>query len=121
MHHLPQVEELFAAKADSKIFPRWNYPMCYLQLPLDKKSQEYVTINTHRGPSCYTRLLFGVSLVPPIFQSTMETLLRDLAMVIVYIDVFLVAGRSQENILPGLHLGKTQRGKIRFYESKATV
>ena len=39
---------------------------------------------------------FGVSSAPAIFQQTMEALLRDLLMVVVYIDDILVAGRSQE-------------------------
>ena len=49
-----------------------------------------------------SRLPFGVSSALAIFQRTMETLLRDLPMVVVYIDDALVAGRSQEEHLANL-------------------
>ena len=93
---LPRIEELFAAVSGGKIFSKLDLSHAYLQLQLDEPSQEYVTINTHRGLYRYTRLPFGVASAPAIFQCTMETLLRGLHMVVVYIDDILVAGRSEE-------------------------
>ena len=55
----------------------------YQKLQLEESSQEYVSINTHRGLYCYTRLPFGVTSAPAIFQRTMETLLQGLPMVCV--------------------------------------
>ena len=40
---------------------------------------------------------FGMATAPAIFQRTMETLFRDLPMVVVYIDDILVAERSHED------------------------
>ena len=102
VYPLPRIEELFTAVAGGKIFSKLDLSHAYLQLQLDEASQEYVTINTHRGLYRYTRLPFGVSSAPAIFQRTMETLLRDLPMVVVYIDDILVAGRSQEEHLVNL-------------------
>ena len=102
IYPLPRIEELFAAVAGGKIFSKLDLSHAYLQLQLEEASQELVTINTHRGLYRYTRLPFGVSSAPAIFQRTMETLLRDLPMVVVYIDDILVAGRSQEEHLANL-------------------
>ena len=38
----------------------------YSQLPLDEKSKEYVTINTHKGLFKYNRLPHGISSTPAI-------------------------------------------------------
>ena len=88
--------------AGSNIFSKLGLSHTYLQLQLDKVSQEYVTINTHFGLHDYTRLPFGVTSALAIFQHTTEALLRDLPMVVVYIDNTLVTGRSQEGHLANL-------------------
>ena len=102
VYPLPWIEELFTAVAGGKIFSKLNLSHAYLQLQLDETSQEYLTINTHRGVYRYTRLPFSVSSAPAIFQRTMETLLRDLPTVVVCIDDILVAGKSQEEHLANL-------------------
>ena len=59
----------------------------------------YVTINTHHGLYHYTCLLFGVVSVPAILRHTMETVLKGLPIIVVYIDDILVAGQTeQENL-----------------------
>ncbi len=57
---------------------------------------EYVTINTHKGLYQYSRLPFGVSSAPAIFQRTMEGILRGIPNVSVYIDDILVTGASDK-------------------------
>ena len=44
---LPRVEELFTAMAGGKVFSKLDMSQAYLQLQLDEKSAELVTINTH--------------------------------------------------------------------------
>ena len=44
---LPRVEELLAVMAGGKIFSKLDMSQAYLQLQLDEKSAELVTINTH--------------------------------------------------------------------------
>jgi hypothetical protein len=53
-------------------------------LPLDDKSKEYVTINTHKGLYRYNQLPFGVHPAPAIFQRCMQAILEDLKGVAVY-------------------------------------
>ena len=84
VYPLPRIEELFAAVSGSKVFSKLDLSHAYLQLQLDDSSQEYVTVNTHRGLYRYTRLPFGVASAPAIFQRTMETVLKGLPMVVAY-------------------------------------
>ena len=102
VYPLPRIEELFAAVSGGKVFSKLDLSHAYLQLQLDESSQEYVTINTHRGLYRYTRLPFGVASAPAIFQRTMETVLKGLPMVVAYLDDILVAGRTEQEHLTNL-------------------
>ena len=50
----------------------------YQQILLDSNSRKYVTINTHKGLYCYTRLPFGIASAPAIFQQAMDLILQGL-------------------------------------------
>ncbi len=66
----------------------------YLQI-MDDASKPYVTVNTHRGLYTYTRLPFGVSSSPAIFQWTMEGIPRGIPDVMVYLDDILLTGSTK--------------------------
>ena len=74
----------------------------YQQLVLAEDSREYVTINTHRGLFRYTRMPFGISTAPSVFQRAMESLMADIPGVAVYLDDILVTGTSVEEHLDNL-------------------
>ena len=74
----------------------------YLQLQLKELSMQYVTINTHRGLYRYTRLQFGVSSAPGIFQRAMDNLLQGMPHVMAYLDDILISGRSEQEHLGNL-------------------
>ena len=59
-------------------------------------------INTHRGLFRYTRLPYGVSSAPGLFQKAMEQLLRGIPGVAVYIDDILVTGSTEADHLRSL-------------------
>ena len=63
-----KVEDLFAAPGGGKLFSKVNLSQVYQQLPLNNESKQYVVINTHKGLFRYTRLPFGISSAPGIFN-----------------------------------------------------
>ena len=76
---------------------------------MDESSQEYLTINIH-GLYQYTRLPFGVSSAPSIFQATMDQILQGVEKTICYLDNILVMGSNEmehlktlEEVLQRLH------------------
>ena len=99
---LPRIDELLANLSGGKYFSKLDMSQAYLQLPLDKQSREYVTVNTPKGLYEYNRLPFGVSSAPSIFQRTMENLLQGIKGVSVYIDDILISGSTVEEHLQTL-------------------
>ena len=91
---LPKVENLFSILAGGTLFTKLNMSQAYLQLLVDDQSKELLTVNTHKGLFAY-RLPFGVSSAPGIFQCTMESLLKGIPNVLVYLDDILIMGPTQ--------------------------
>ena len=60
---IPNVEDMFATLAGGKKFTKLDLSQAYLQLELDKDSEEYLTVNTSLGLFRYRRLAYGVSSV----------------------------------------------------------
>ena len=88
--------------AGGKVFTKLDMSQAYLQLPLDEKSKELVTINTHKGLFQYNRLPFGVSSAPAVFQRCMESLLQGCNGVSIYLDDILVTGPTIESHMANL-------------------
>ena len=99
---IPKIDDLFAKLAGGQSFTKLDMSQAYQQLILDSESRKYTVINTHRGLFCYNLLPFGISSAPGIFQRTMESLLRGMERVVVYLDDVLVTGRTEEEHLATL-------------------
>ena len=99
---LPMIEDLFVSLTGGISFSKLDLSHAYQQLELEEELRPYVTINTHKGLFQYTRLLFGVSSAPAIFQRTMENLLQGLEHVVVYLDDILITGQTEEEHLANL-------------------
>ena len=61
-------------------------------------------MNTHKGLFRYTRLPFGISSAPGIFQRVIESVLQGIPGVAVYLDDILVAGHTEDEHLKSLNL-----------------
>ena len=73
---LPKPDNIFATLAEGKWFIDMKH--VYQQLNLAENSCRYITVNTHRGLYCYTRLPFGVASAPAQFQKIMDVVLQGL-------------------------------------------
>ena len=102
IYPLPLVEDLFTSLSGGKIFTKLDLSHAYQQIPLDDDSKQFTTINTTKGLFRFERLPFGISAAPAIFQRTMESLLRDLPRVAVYLDDIVVAGVDEADHLANL-------------------
>ena len=99
---IPRIEDLLAQLAGGKRFTKLDMSQAYQQVMLDEESKDLTVINTHRGLFRYARLPFGISSAPGIFQRIMESLLKGIPGVVVYIDDILITGKSDEQHLAAL-------------------
>ena len=102
VYPLPRIDELFAALAGGVKFTKLDLSHAYQQLVLEEESALLATINTHKGLFKYNHLPFGIATAPAHFQRVMESLLKDLPYVSIYLDDILVTGRTQAEHLRNL-------------------
>ena len=95
VYPLPTAEDLFAKLAGGKVFSKLDMLQAYQQLLLDDDSKKLLVINTPRGLFQYTRLPYGVSTAPAIFQSVMDRILQGLP-VACYLDDILIVAKTEE-------------------------
>ena len=88
-------DNLFSGLAGCKIFSKLDMCEAYALFCLDDKSKQYTVINTHRGLFQYNILGFGISASPDIFQSAMESFLRYISGVFLYLDNIHIAGTTE--------------------------
>ena len=62
---------------------------------LEEGSKKYVVINTHKGLFHHTRLPYGISSAPGIFQRVMDNLLQGIPGVVGYLDDILISAESE--------------------------
>ena len=99
---IPKVEDLFTRLRKGKAFTKLDLSQAYQQQPLEESSKKYVVFNTHKGLFQYTRLPYGISSAPGIFQRVIENVLQDIPGVATYLDDILITGSSDETHLETL-------------------
>ena len=95
VYPLPTAEDLFAKLAGGKVFLKLDMSQAYQQLPLDDDSKKLLVVNMPRGFFQYTRLPYGISTAPAIFQSVMDRILQGLP-VACYLDDILIVAKTEE-------------------------
>jgi len=101
-HPIPTPEEILAKISGGQKFSKIDLKNAYQQLILEEESQKIVTINTSRGLFQYTRLPFGTSSSPAIWQRFIDQVLQGLDWVCVIQDDVLVSGRNDAEHLQNL-------------------
>ena len=59
-------------------FLKLDLSHAYQQVLLEEKSQEFVTVSTHKGLYRYNWLPFGIASAPAVFQQLMEKVLQGI-------------------------------------------
>lgn len=101
---LPKVEDIFAELQGGQEFTKIDLHSAYSQIPIHTESQDYLTVNTHLGLFRVKRLAFGVNASVGIFQRLMNSVLKGLKGVCVYLDDILVTGRNRAEHLSNVRL-----------------
>jgi len=120
-HPLPTPDELLASMAGGKIFSKIDLLQAYLQLEIRPEDRELLTLNTHKGLYRLTRLMYGVASAPAIWQRTIESILKDIPGVVVFLDDIRVAGSSVKDHLEKLRtvFDRLQKYNIRINAEKS--
>ena len=95
---LPKTEDIFSKLAE-KNFAKLDLLEAYTQLVLDEERQKLAALNTEKGIMAVTRLAYGISARPAIFQRKMEELLQSVPQASVYIDDVIVAEQTKEKLI----------------------
>lgn len=96
---LPRIEELFAKLHGGEEFTKLDLSNAYLQLCLSEESQPLTCVNTHKGLFQYTRLIYGLSCAPAIFQKTIDSIISGIEGVLVFLDDILITGVDKDQHL----------------------
>ena len=91
-HPIPSPTDLLSTLSGGQLFTKLDLRQAYTQLPLSSESQKYCVISTHRGLYAYTRLPFGVSSAPAIWQRVVEQIVAGIPGVFCYFDDLLISG-----------------------------
>ncbi|UYV77938.1 K02A2.6-like [Cordylochernes scorpioides] len=119
---LHKAEDIFAALAGGEKFSKIDLRDAYNQLELDDESQLYTVINTHQGLYKYTRLPFGISSAPALFQKQMDILLKGIPLVFCALDDILITGKNDQDHLKNLEcvLQRIQEAGLKLRKDKCS-
>lgn len=120
-HPLPTLDELFADMSGGKHFTKIDLNQAYLHLPVREEDRPYLTLNTTKGLYQTTRLFFGLSSAPAIWQRTIEAILEGLPGVTTFLDDIKVTGKTDAEHLRILEevLGRLQKHGLTINERKS--
>ena len=82
---IPSREEVLRKIAGAQIFSLLDAKHGFWQIPLASDSQKLTTFITPFGRFCYTRLPFGITSAPELYQHIMRDLLVNPDGVVVYV------------------------------------
>lgn len=98
----PRIQDLYAKLSGGQKFSKLDLSSAFLHVPLGEDSPKYATINTQRGLYQYTRVPFGISSSPSIFQCIADNLMQGLLGTAGYQDDILVTGKDDAEHIANL-------------------
>ena len=100
---IPIIEDIYSTLNGGHFFCKIDCSNAYLQYRLHVYYRRYTTINTPIGLFQYTRLPFGVSSAPAIYQRVMDNMLKSIPGLCVYLDDVLINGSIEQKHLDMLN------------------
>ncbi|XP_046750597.1 uncharacterized protein K02A2.6-like [Diprion similis] len=126
----PRIDDIFQVLQKGSSFSQLDLPHAYMQIPVDKKSQELLTITTHVGFFRYTKMTAGTAPAPGEFQQIMDECLQGIPNTIGYLDNSFLTFRTDKQHLENLRKVCKQleerglrlnRGKCDFMKERIKV
>ncbi|XP_043063528.1 uncharacterized protein K02A2.6-like [Drosophila ficusphila] len=119
-HQIPAINTLLASIEGGSIFAKIDLAQAYQQLVVDENTALMQTITTHKGAFKVTRLQFGISSAPGIFQSCIERILQNISGVLPYFDDIVIMGKSEEELASRLNevLTRMDQAGLRLRKEK---
>lgn len=93
-HKMPTLEDARVKLHGAKYFTKLDLTNAFYHIILGRRSRELTTFLGPDGMYRFVRLVFGVNCAPEAFQQQMETILRGIPNVIIYIDDLLLYALS---------------------------
>jgi hypothetical protein len=119
---IPCIDDLYSKLAGGSHYSKLDLSHAYQQIRLSEESQKLTTITTSKGLFAYTRLCYGVSSAPGIFQRIMEQVVQGIPKVAVYLDDILVSGGTEKDARDNLIavLSRLQSAGLRLRPEKCS-
>lgn len=95
---LKTIEEISTRLSGSKYFTKLDCKRGFWQIKVSERTQKYLTFSTPWGRYSCTRLPFGLSSAPEVFQQAMNAIIKDLPNVECSMDDSLIHARTQEEL-----------------------
>lgn len=117
---VPTFDDVLPQLSGKKIFSIIDMKDGFWHVELDDESSKLVTFNTPFGRYSFTRLPFGISSAPEVFQKRAQQAFGDIQGVAIVFDDIIIAASSMEehdNILRQL-LERARQVNVRFNRSK---
>ena len=93
---LPRIEEILHKITGATVYSVLDLKDAYLQVNLAEESQKLTCISTHLGHFAFTKLQFGISAAPLIFQEAIDKTLEGIPYVSAYQDDIIIGTPTQE-------------------------
>ena len=116
------VEEVANRLSGATSFSSLDACSGYWQLPVDDESSKLLTFNTPWGRYRFTRLPFGISPAPELYQREMDRLFEGIPVEII-VDDFLIHGKDQSELDENLRrvLDKSREVGLKFNPKKVKL
>lgn len=99
-HAMPLIEELWDKFQGARYFTKIDLKDAFHHIEIGEESRELTTFMSDLGMLRYTRLAFGVSCAPELFQREMERILENFRnCCVVFLDDILIFAKTEDELL----------------------